>query len=46
MEAAAPAGLLDLLAVYGGYEAALRQAEAYTRMTEPTPVFTAASDTV
>ncbi len=32
-------GVPELLQVYGGYEAAVRQAEAYLRILEPVPRF-------
>lgn len=32
-------GLLDLLRVYGGYEAALRQADEYFAALDPVPDF-------
>ena len=33
-------GVMDLLQAYGGYEAALHQADDYLNLLEPQPVFT------
>jgi len=37
--AASSPGVLDLLQVYGGYEAAVRQADAYLAGLGPQPIF-------
>lgn len=37
--AAAHPGVMDLLKVYGGYDAAIRQADAYLAPLKPAPAF-------
>lgn len=38
-------GVMDVIQVYGGYEAALRQVEAYLAATTPVPNYTVTNTT-
>lgn len=44
--AASNPGVMDLLRVYGGYDAAVRQADAYLSPLKPAPAFSASDKSV